>query len=100
MEMELSFDGPGTSLEGTEPCESCGCPVMLLDMIAAMRQLADAPAAPAGLGRGERWQEAHLHGERLTLREHTPQRCALVRAGTPEPLGDDWGGDEQGVTDA
>jgi hypothetical protein len=80
----------------TDPCESCGTPLMLVDVMAMIRSL-------AGLKPGDsrrQWMESRQDSDgfatcTMRLRPHTPERCRRVRAGDPEPWTDPEDDDER-----
>ena len=68
-------------------CLTCGCVVAPVDAVALVLafagQTTDRPPGPLH-ELHERADEDGAYG--LTLREHTPRRCAAAAAGDPEPL--------------
>lgn len=78
-----------------EKCESCGWDLALIDLLAAAKVVAGMDPSEGNAGPGPEWCEIHQLNDgtttRLSLQQHTPERCRRRRAGDPEPF--EWDDD-------
>jgi hypothetical protein len=94
----MQITGTDAQPAGAEPCECCGTPVQVADVIAMARQLSglDPADGPDRREFMEARTTAVAGGVTMQMRPHTRERCNLVRAGQPEPWDDpdDWDDDD------
>lgn len=73
-----------------EKCERCGWDLALIDLLAAAKVAAGMDPAEGNAGPGPEWCEIHQLDDgttlRLSLQQHTPERCQRRRDGNPEPF--------------